>query len=265
MTSNREHLLGIARHAAARGGALLRETAPGRIEQKGDRDFVTDLDRRIEQEIRDCLREMVPGIDFLGEEIETPAHPETLEAVWVLDPIDGTSNFIHGLPFSAVSLALAQKGTATIGVVVAPFLGLEYYAASGTGAFCNGQPISTSRPSSLAAAIISLGDYAVGTDAAEKNQRRFALTHTLAHSVERIRMFGSAALDLTWVASGKTDACVMMSNKPWDTSAGVVIAREAGAVVTDLAGTPHTLSSAETVAVSPSIANELLELLDRMG
>lgn len=264
MTPDTTVLLDIARHAVAIGGDLLKCTEPGRVERKSDRDFVTDLDLRIQHQIRSYLTEATPKFEFLGEEIDGPQpDPDTGEAVWVLDPIDGTSNFIHGVPLSAVSLALVQKGEPTVGVILAPFLGLEYYARTGGGAFSNDFPITPSQPRSLGESIVSLGDYAVGPDADHKNHRRIALTKALASSVERIRMFGSAALDLAWVAEGRTDACVILSNKPWDTAAGVLIARESGALVTDSTGHPHTFASADTVAATPTIADDLLALVNR--
>ncbi len=183
--------------------------------------------------------------------------------MWVLDPIDGTSNFIHGLPLCAVSLALVQDGEPVIGVIGAPFLGLEYYAAAGQGAYGNDKPINASRTEMLSRAIVSIGDYAVGAEAELENKRRIALTAALAATVERVRMFGSAALDLAWVAEGRTDACVMLSNKPWDTAAGVVIAREAGAIVLDSTSRRHSLDSADTVAASPAVADEFMTLINK--
>ncbi|MEU0542609.1 inositol monophosphatase family protein [Nocardia sp. NPDC005978] len=262
MSAEPGELLDIARRAVALGAGLLAGSTPEQIEQKSDRDFVTAVDRRIQNALRDFLATATPGIEFLGEEVGGPdADPETADAVWILDPIDGTSNFIHGLPLSAVSLALAQRGTPTIGVVSAPFLGLEYYATAGGGAYCNGLPIRASTTTALRDAIVSLGDYATGAAATEKNVRRIALTAALAASVERVRMFGSAALDLAWVAEGRTDACVINSNKPWDTGAGVLIAREAGATVTDFCGVAHTFASADTVAATSGVSRELLKLI----
>lgn len=254
-------LLEIARAAAAAGCKLLSTAQAGTVRAKGDRDFVTELDVLIENTLRERLSRATPDIAFLGEENGLGGDDRAGYA-WVLDPIDGTSNFIHGLPLCAVSLALVDGDTPVIGVVGAPFLDLEYYAGLGLGAFVNGRPISASRTAALAAAIVSIGDYAVGADAVVKNVDRLRITEALAENVERVRMFGSAALDLVWVAEGRTDACVLLSNKPWDTAAGVVIARESGAVVTDSNGDPHTLSAAHTVAAAPALSDRLLRLID---
>ena len=103
-----------------------------------------------------------------------------------------------------------------------------------------------------------IGDYAVGDGADRKNAQRIAITQVLAGSVQRIRMLGSAAIDLAWVADGKLDACLMLSNNPWDTTAGVVIARSAGARVTDIEGKPHNVAAATTMAATPRIAGGLV-------
>ncbi|MBF6203568.1 inositol monophosphatase [Streptomyces gardneri] len=261
MTMSRDELLAVARSAVDRGAALLRTADRGSIRAKSDRDYVTDLDHRIQDHIRRYLADTTPTFSFLGEELDDMSVPNSGQPMWVLDPIDGTSNFIHKLPLCAVSLALVRDREPVIGVVGAPFLGLEYYAAAGQGAFCNDKPINASNTETLSGAIVSIGDYAVGPEAELKNKRRIALTAALAATVERVRMFGSAALDLVWVAEGRTDACVMLSNKPWDTAAGVLIAREAGAIVLDSASRQHSLDSPDTIAASPAVADQLMSLI----
>lgn len=155
-----------------------------------------------------------------------------------------------------------RRGEPIVAAIVAPFLDLRYVAAKGRGAFGNGVQLQASKTTDLAESIVSIGDYAVGPDAPAKNARRIRLTTLLAEQVERVRMFGSAALDLAWVAEGRTDATVILSNKPWDTAAGVLLAREAGALVIDATGTPHNFTSAETIATTPSIADPLLSLVN---
>ncbi|MGQ4617557.1 inositol monophosphatase family protein [Nocardia sp. R7R-8] len=262
MTASRDKLLEIARSAVEQGAELLHTADRGTIRTKGDRDYVTGLDHRIQDDIRRYLAAATPECGFLGEELDGGALDHDARYMWVLDPIDGTSNFIHGLPLCAVSLALVHNGEPVIGVIGAPFLGLEYYAAAEGGAWSNDKPIRASDTKTLSRAVVSIGDYAVGQEAEPKNERRIALTAALAATVERVRMFGSAALDLVWVAEGRTDACVMLSNKPWDTAAGVLIAREAGAVVLDSSSRRHSLDSSDTIAVSPAIADELMSLVN---
>ncbi|MEV6259020.1 inositol monophosphatase family protein [Nocardia sp. NPDC051911] len=254
-------MLDVARAAVARGCELLRTAGPGEVRSKDDRDFVTDLDMRIQDTVRRYLQGAVDGVDFLGEETDDSEAVSSSRYRWILDPIDGTSNFIHGLPLCAVSLALTCDDMPVVGAIGVPFLDLEYHAHAGGGAFCNGRRIAASATDSLSNAIVSIGDYAVGAGAAAKNRRRLAVTAVLAERVERIRMVGSAALDLVWVAEGRLDACVLLSNKPWDVAAGVLIAREAGALVADSDGSDHTLTSTHTIAANPQISDALLKLL----
>jgi myo-inositol-1(or 4)-monophosphatase len=233
------------------------------VRRKGDRDFVTDVDLTIEREVRAYLAQVTPEIGFLGEE-EGHASTADSHSVWTLDPIDGTTNYIHGLPLYAVSLALVHQGDAITAAIDAPALGLRYSATRDQGVYCNGRAIRASATAQLRSAVVAIGDYAVGHGAAERNERRLRLTAALATRVERIRMLGSAALDLAFLAEGTVDASITLSNKPWDMAAGVLIAREAGATVTDVAGAPHSLTSAETVAVAANLADPLHELLREM-
>ncbi|GAA1022088.1 MULTISPECIES: inositol monophosphatase family protein [Amycolatopsis] len=254
-------MLAVAQEAVEIGRKLMTTQRPGEVHAKGDRDLVTDLDLRIQREVQAFLAHATPEIGFLGEEQGGGSIDPSTPQVWTLDPIDGTSNFAHGIPLCATQLALVRHGKPVVGVVVAPFLNLSYSAVEGAGARCNGKPIQASTNANLARAIVSLGDYATGAGATEKNRRRFDVTQALAENVERVRMFGSAALDLAFVAEGRTDACVILSNKPWDTAAGVLVAREAGALVTDIEGKQHTTDSAETVGASAAIHRALTEVL----
>ncbi|MGL6234938.1 MAG: inositol monophosphatase family protein [Segniliparus sp.] len=232
------------------------------VQSKGDRDFVTNVDLDIQRAISEYLEETTPEIGFLGEESVTKsADPLSEDLVWTLDPIDGTSNFAHALPLCSVSLALLERGEPIVGVIAAPFLNLRYNAVKNEGAYSDGHRIRASQTASLRNSIVSIGDYAVGEEATQKNKQRIALTAALAENVERVRMFGAATLDLAWVAEGRTDACVILSNKPWDTAAGVIIAREAGALVTDTSGASHSYSSTTTVAAAPGISPALLDLV----
>lgn len=262
MTDELLDLQRIAEQAVGLGFDIVRNTTPAEIRHKGDRDVVTDVDLTVQNEIRDFLKRMTPEIGFLGEEETAATKLDDDRDVWMLDPVDGTSNFAHGLPLCAVSLALVRSGEPVVAAVVAPFLDLRYVAAKGHGAFGNGVQLQASGATNLAESIVSIGDYAVGGQAEVKNKRRIRLTTLLAERVERVRMFGSAALDLSWVAEGRTDATIILANKPWDTAAGVLLVREAGAIVVDASGSPHGLASAETIAISPGIADSLLSLVN---
>ena len=262
MTDELTDLTRIAEQAVGLGYDIIKNTTPAEIRLKGDRDVVTDVDLTVEREVREFLKRMTPDAGFLGEEETSTATLDGDQDVWTLDPVDGTSNFAHGLPLCAISLALVRQGEPIVAAILAPFLDLRYVAAKGQGAFGNGTQLQVSKATSLAESIVSIGDYAVGDQAASKNERRLRITTLLAERVERVRMFGSAALDLAWVAEGRTDATVMLANKPWDTAAGVLLAREAGAVVIEASGAAHSFSSAETIATSPGIAGAVLALVN---
>jgi myo-inositol-1(or 4)-monophosphatase len=263
MTDDLTHLMTIAQQAVGLGYDLVKNTTPAEVRLKGDRDVVTEVDLRIEQEVREFLDRATPGFGFLGEEQGGTLDPATAEYLWTLDPVDGTSNFAHGIPLCAISLALLHLGDPIVAAIVAPQLDLRYYAAKDRGAFGNEGQLQVSKTTELSHAIVSLGDYAVGPNAPEKNAIRLQLTALLAERVERIRMFGTAALDLAWLAEGRTDATIILSNKPWDTAGGALIAREAGAMVADAAGMQHGLRSAETIAYTPAIGKPLLSLMKR--
>jgi myo-inositol-1(or 4)-monophosphatase len=251
-------LLAIAQQAVQIGHDHILNTSPHEVRAKTDRDYVTDLDVRIERETRAFLAARTPEFGFFGEE-EGPANsPADNAYTWILDPIDGTSNFVHGIPLCAVSLALLHHDEPTVAAVDLPFFNWQYTATKGGGAHRNGHPIHASTTTHLAKAIVSIGDYATGEDAEAKNARRLALTAKLAATVERVRMFGSAAIDLCWAAEGRTDACIILSNNPWDTAPGALIAREADLEVTDLDGNPHRIDSSTIIAHSPAIKTNII-------
>lgn len=260
-----QEIFEIAWQATQIGAGTLKKSQPSSVQHKGDRDTVTDVDLTIQHDIAAYLAQTTPDIALLAEEFEQQPDIESSEWLWVLDPIDGTSNFAHGLPWCAVSLALLHVGRAVVAITHAPLIGKTYHAIEGKGAFVNGERITASTTDSLSSAIVSLGDYAVGHDAGRLNEHRLAITAELVPRVERIRMIGAATLDLAFVAEGALDACVMMSNKPWDTAAGTLIAREAGARLTDAHGNPHTHKSASTIVTAPGIAEQLATVIRNTG
>ncbi|MEU8221586.1 inositol monophosphatase family protein [Kribbella sp. NPDC048915] len=250
-------LLTIAETAVERGRAVTERMVPGELTFKGDRDMASEVDFAVEREVRAFLESETPDIGVLGEE-EGGATDGTR---WVLDPVDGTVNFIHGVPLWAISLGLIHEGRAVVGVIDHPALGTTYSAAEGLGATRDGQPIHGSDRTELSEALVAVGDYAVGPGADELNAERFALTERLFPKVQRIRMIGTAATALTWTANGFFDAMIMFSNNPWDTMAGVAICREAGLLVLDHDGTDHSPDSQATFAVTPALKDALLALL----
>ncbi len=253
-------LLDVAHAAVQRGADIVRTHRRTTLTPKGDRDYTSNVDYEVERELRVMLGEATPKIAFLGEEEGSDTRAVN-GLYWALDPIDGTVNFANEIPLCAVSLALIREEQPVIGVIKLPYLDRTYMAAQGYGATCDRTPISVGRPATLADAVVSIGDYAVGVDARAKNRDRLAITHALAETALRVRMLGSAAIDLAWIAQGSIGATIMLSNKPWDTAAGVILAREAGADLKDLDGTNHTMRSVATIATAPSVTDEVLALI----
>lgn len=249
-------LLAIAKQATAIASELVRSESPHILTSKGDRDLTTDVDITVEQFVRNFLRKHTPSIGFLGEESGGTNQSDGLR--WVLDPIDGTINFLHGLPLCAVSLSLLQNDITIIGVIDMPFFETQYYALSDHGSYVNDQRLYASTTHTLNTALVSIDQYTFGADAKHTNQIRHRLIEHLASHVQRVRILGTSAIDLAWTAHGRLDACIMLGNKPWDTSAGVLIAREAGARVLDLHGANHVADSSTTIAVTPSLEHELM-------
>ena len=200
---------------------IIRTKAPGVVTAKGDRDMVTEVDYAVEQAVRDFLTRETPEIAFLGEE-EGLTHTGS-GLMWALDPVDGTANFLHGIPLCAVSLGLIDKNIPTLGVIDLPFLDTRYTAVEGTGARANGAEINASHTRDLDAAIVSIGDYAVGTGAQERNRPRLALTHELAARVQRVRMFGSAAIEMNVNSAAPpiTKQCVLIPAGLWRDSRSI--------------------------------------------
>jgi myo-inositol-1(or 4)-monophosphatase len=253
-------LLPVAFQAADIAADMMRTRRPATVTEKHDRDLVSDVDLAIERQVRAHLAGATPDVGFLGEEEGQYGSPAG-GWLWTLDPIDGTSNFAHGIPLCATSLALLHDGRPVLGVIEAPFLGLRYHALDGHGAHAGEHRMSASSTDRMKDAVVAVGDYATGPRADHKNQQRLALTIQLAPRVHRVRMIGSAALDLAWVAEGRLDAAIMLANKPWDTAAGVLLAREAGAAVVDIDGSPHRFDSTATIAGPDALISQLLPLI----
>jgi myo-inositol-1(or 4)-monophosphatase len=259
VVTNHAALLAVAHDAVDAAHDILLTRAPGQLTAKGDRDMASEVDFAIERQLRDLLQRRTPGIGFLGE--ENGRTGATGDLVWTLDPVDGTANFVHGSPLCGISLGLLDGPHPILGVIDLPFLGTRYSAAVGQGAFRGKAPIHVSTTTALEQAIVAIGDYAVGRDAADGNRHRLAITARLASTVQRVRMHGSAAIDLAWLAGGAVDAVIIMSNKPWDTAAGAIIAAEAGARVSDTDGISHSIRSRATLAANPGILPAIIDLV----
>jgi myo-inositol-1(or 4)-monophosphatase len=230
----------------------------GGLIAKGDRDYASRVDFQIEDSVRDSLARVTRDIPFLGEERGGHLHAPLL---WVLDPVDGTTNFIKGSPLCAISLALLSDGQPIFGIIDLPLLGERYVARAGAGAYLNGTRLHVPDVHRLADAVVGVTDFAVADDRSVENPIHIALLAGLAPLALGVRAHGSAALDLAWLAAGRLGASMMLSNRAWDVSAGVLLAREAGGLTYDRDGSEHGVDSRFTIASAPSLKRSLLELL----
>ena len=256
-----ERAVEIADAALTRGRAHVKA-----LIDKGDYGFATVVDVEIERLVRAHLREEAPGIPFLGE--EEGGAGLTSEAVWVLDPIDGTANYADGSPLCSISLALMRRGQPVLGIVAAPLLGEHFVAVEGGGAFRNGMRIQVA-DREVGDPLVALSDFAFGRKHRHTNELRFAVIEELVRRSMRLRIHGSVALDLAWLAAGRMSATVALSNRSWDVSAGVLLVREAGGLVFDVDGAPHGPESSSTLAAMPALQETLVSVLaaahDRSG
>ena len=230
----------------------------GGLIAKGDRDYASRVDFRIEDTVKRALARTGAGIPFLGEERGGHLRAPLL---WVLDPVDGTTNFIKGSPLCAISLALLSEGQPVFGIVDLPLMGERYVARSGAGAYLNGRRLHVAAGNGLGDSVVGITDFAVADDRETENPIHVALLAELAPRALGVRTHGSAALDLSWLAAGRLGATAMLSNRAWDVSAGVLLARESGAQTYDWDGSEHTIDSAFTIASIASVKPEMLDLL----
>jgi myo-inositol-1(or 4)-monophosphatase len=253
-------LLLAAERAVDLGAQILRQGRShlGALIAKGDRDFATNVDVEIEAAITASLASADPSISFLGEE---QGGESEAGALWVLDPIDGTINFARELPLCTISLSLVVAGQPVLGIVDAPLLGERFVARQGGGAYLNGRRLAVSEVSGLREAIVGVADFKVGAGSEDENRVHLAVIGRLARESLRVRMLGSAALDLAWLAAGRLNATVMLSNLPWDVTAGLLLVREAGGMVYDYDGSDHGPASRCTIASVPSLADPMLGII----
>ena len=211
---------------------------PHSIRHKGRIDLVTETDLAVEAFLKERLAVLTPGVAFLAEEsAESLDIPETC---WIIDPVDGTTNFAHGLPLSVTSVAYRLNGELVLGIINAPLLQEWYVAEKGRGAWRNGEAIRVSSVSDCENALVATGfSYVISSRVDEILDRlRPVLT-----ACQGVRRCGAAALDLAWTACGRFDAFFEDDLKPWDMAAGVLLVAEAGGRVSNLDGTPFDLGS----------------------
>ena len=267
--------LAIARQVAAEAATLLRGAVGniGRIDSKlNPRDLVTEWDHRVEDLIRERLHVLTPRISMLGEERgasggegvadDAGEDPAASSARWLVDPIDGTVNFAHGLPIYAVSIALEQGGRPVAGVVRAPALDWEFHGHLGGGAFMNGERMAVSRVPALSSALLTTG---FPYDRATNPDNNFDRWEHFQRRAGACRRLGAASLDLCMVARGWLDGYWEKQLKPWDLAAGVVLVEEAGGLVTDFDGGPFRVNEGTLVASNGMIHGEMVAELAMVG
>lgn len=232
------------------------------IADKGLNQLVSFVDKESEQRLMDGLSAILPGSCFIGEEF----HPDSVltdEPTWIIDPLDGTTNFLHGLPVFAVSVALWHDGNTQLGVVHAPAMGETFTAFRGGGARLNGKLLQLEGEVTLSHSLIATGFPYYDFD---KMTPYLELLSELMRNTHGLRRMGSAAIDLAYTAAGRFEAFYEMGLAPWDVAAGALMVEEAGGVVSNFSGGPQVLFQREIVAAHPSLSREFLQRVsDKLG
>lgn len=225
-------------------------------EVKAENSLVSYVDKTAEKMLVDKLNLLLPEAGFITEEDTVDNSADSL--VWVIDPLDGTTNFLQGIPIFSVSVALKRDDDYLIGVVVDVMQRDTYHAYAGGGAFCNGRQVRTSRTNQLHEAVIATG---FPYSAREKLPELVSILNTFLHASRGIRRLGSAALDMTYVASGKMDLFYETTLNLWDIAAGVVLVREAGGLVTDFNGKPIASDATKIIAGNGLLDKAALDVI----
>lgn len=235
--------------------SLLGQTA---VREKGPQDLVTEADIAAQAIIEKHLQLSFPDYDFLGEESDRESAGLKGEWLWIVDPIDGTANYVHGLPNFAVSIALARHGEVVVGVVYDPCADVCYCASADSEPVRNGQPIAASNCEALSNALVA-ASFPPNVQKTSIEVSQFLEVLVRAQSLRRL---GSAALNLCYVADGKIDGYWASSVKSWDVAAGQLIAVRAGAFITDVDGSPFSVAKGSlTVAANKTLHSELQNAL----
>jgi len=256
-------MLNIALRAARSAGEKIVRASDRldliKVDEKGVNDFVTDVDRNAEQEIISIIHRAYPSHGYLGEESGS-SNPDS-DYIWVIDPLDGTTNFIRGIPHYAVSIGCLLDGKLEHAVVYNPVTREEFTASRGYGAQLNGKRLRVTSRSTLDGALVGTGI----PFRHHKEELLPAYMKTLAEVASRtagIRRPGSAALDLAYVAAGRYDAFWEMGLKPWDMAAGALLVTEAGGLVSDFNGGNDFLENGNIVCGNPKCFKQVLQIVN---
>jgi len=264
MSSNLHPMLNVAIKAARAAGAIINRAALDvealRISQKQINDFVTEVDHAAEQVIIETLLTAYPGHGILAEESGSEHGAKHSDYVWIIDPLDGTTNFIHGFPVYCVSIAMAFKGKIEHAVIYDPSRNDLFTATRGRGAFVNDRRMRVSKRIRLSDCLISTGfPFRPG----DNFKQYMAMMAELMPRTAGLRRPGAAALDLAYVAAGFTDAFFETGLQPWDVAAGSLLVTEAGGLVGNFTGESDFLNQKECLAGSPRIYGQLVGIIGK--
>jgi myo-inositol-1(or 4)-monophosphatase len=262
MTQSLHPMLNIAVKAARAAGAIINRAALDldvlKIGRKGPNDFVSEVDRNAEGAIIQTVLEAYPGHGILAEESGREHGARDSEYVWIIDPLDGTTNFLHGFPVYAVSIALAHRGQVQQAVVYDPTRNDLFIASKGRGAFLNDRRLRVSKRTRLADSLIGTGfPFRKG----DNFKRYVKMFEEVMQASAGLRRPGAAALDLCYVAAGYYDGFFEMGLNPWDVAAGSLIITEAGGLIGNFAGDSDYLHQREVVAGNPRVFGQLVQIL----
>lgn len=252
-------MLNTAVKAARRAGAIINRASNDldllTIRTKRENDFVSEVDHKAEQAIIETIQAAYPKHAFLAEESGSSGDSEYQ---WIIDPLDGTTNFLHGFPQYSISIALVHKGQLNQAVIYDPVRNEMFTAGRGQGAYLDGKRIRVTKRDKLADALIGTGFPFRDFTHLEAYINMF---RDLAQKTSGLRRPGSAALDLAWVAAGRTDGFFEIGLNAWDIAAGCLLILEAGGLVSDFAGGEAYLNSGHVVAGNPKVFAQLLQAL----
>ncbi len=255
-------MLNVAVKAARAAGAIINRAALDveavRISQKQVNDFVTEVDHAAEKIIIETLLTAYPGHGILAEESGSEHGAKDSEFVWIIDPLDGTTNFIHGFPFYCVSIALAVRGKIEQAVVYDPSRNDLFTATKGRGTFLNDRRLRVSKRTRLTECLVSTG---FPFRAGDNFKQYLAIMADVMPRLAGLRRPGAAALDLAYVAAGYTDGFFETGLNPWDVAAGSLLVTEAGGLIGNFTGEPEFLDQRECLAGPPRIYGQLVPLL----
>ncbi len=258
-----DELVGAAARAATAGGIILKDMMGryGKADHKGERDMVTAADRRSESAVVSVIREAFPEHGILTEEtglLGASAPGAAAETMWLVDPLDGTTNYCHAFPFFGVSVACMRAQQVVAGAVYCPISDEMFLAGLGQGALLNGRPIHVSDTSALADSMLATGfPYDIKSDPLYN----FDNLIMMENRVQAVRRLGAAAIDLAYVACGRLDSYWESKLAPWDTAAGTLLVTEAGGRISDLRGGRFDPFKGEVVASNPNIHEQVLDIL----